>query len=425
VLFVAAAAAAAQAPQPTPTTDEQKAREAFAAGKFDDALKLLQAVVKANPSAMPPKVKMSQWFLEAKKGQEARILLEQAAAEDPAHPDVLLTNAMYALNEGRITDTILSCEAALNAAGFSRWDADTRKRFQREARLGLVTALARRGNFASVKEHLSALLKDDPKNPKLQVELATANFVLGRPDEALADFQAARKNDPGLDPAELWIAQRWAQKADFAKADEWFQKAAQANTGSARVHRAYAEYLLGRGKTDAAKAHLAVAEKSEPNARDTKALIGLMARYNKDYITATRVFEELVKEHPAYGFATANLALVLAESSDANQKRRGLELAEVFASQNRGSAEAAGVYGYCLLRNGRVDDADRVLGLAASTGQVNLDTAYFLALVLKEKGKIEEAHKLLKEALAGQGPFVYRKDAEALFADLEKRLPKK
>jgi tetratricopeptide (TPR) repeat protein len=405
--------------------DEQKAREAFVSGKFDEALKLLQSAAKANPAGMPPKVTMSRWFLEAKKGREARVLLEQAAADDPAHPDVLLTNAMYALNEGRLTDAVLSCEAALNAAGFDRWDADTRKRYQREARLGLVAALERRGQFAAVKDHLAALLKDDPKNPRLRIGLAKANFVLGKPDEALADFQTARKDDPTLDPAELAMGQMWAQKGDFAKADDWFQKAAQANPTSAHVHREYARYLLGRGKSDAAKAHLAVAEKTEPNARETKALTGLLARYNKDLITATRVFEELVKEYPADGFSTANLALVLAESGDANQRRRAVELAEVFANQNPQSAEAAAVYGYCLFRNNRLADAERALGIAVSAGQLSLDAAYFLARVLSEKGKVEEAHKLLKEALAGQGGFVYRKDAEALFADLEKRLPKK
>lgn len=430
VLLALATAAAAQDPKnppktDPPATDEQKAREAFAAGKFDDALKLLQSATKNNAAAMPPKVTMSRWFLEAKKGSDARVLIEQAATEDPAHPDVLLTNGMYALNEGRVTDAVLNLEAALNAAGATRWDAAARTRFQREARLGLVAALERRGNFAAVKDHLAALLKDDPKNPRLRVGLARANFLLGRPDEAFADFQAARKDDPTLDPAELTMGQLWAQKGDYAKADEWFQKAAAAGQGSARVHRAYAGYLLDRGKADAAKAHLAAAEKAEPTARDTKALVGLMARYNRDLITATRVFEELVREHPADGFATANLALVLAESADANQKRRAVELAEVFANQNPRSAEAAAIYGYCLFRAGRLADAERALGLAASTGQANLDTAYFLACVLTEKAKPEDAHKLLKEALGREGPFVYRKDAEKLFADLEKRVPKK
>jgi tetratricopeptide (TPR) repeat protein len=415
----------AQTAQTPPVTEDQKAREAFAAGKVDDALKHLQAAAKANPAAAPPKVTLSRWFLDARRGREARLLLEQAAAEDPGHPDVLLTNGMYALNEGRVTDAVLSGEAALAAAAQPRWDADARRRFQREARLCLVAALDRRGNFAGAREHLTALLKDDPRNPRLRTDLGRANFLLGNTEEAFADFQAARKDDPTLSPPELEVAQLWARKGDFAKADEWFEKAARADPNSARVHRAYGGYLLDRGKPDAAKSHLAVAEKAEPNARDTKALLGLYARYTKDYATAARLFEDLVREHPADGFVRANLALVLAESGDANQRRRAVELAEVYASQNPQSAEPAAVLGYCLFRNGRLADAERALALAASAGQVNLDTAYFLARVFAEKGQVEEAHKLLKSAVAGQGPFVYRKDAEGLLAELEKKLPKK
>ena len=61
----------------------------------------------------PPKVTLSRWFLEAKEGAAARQMLEQAATEDPGHPEVLLTNASYALGEGRVTDAILSLEAAI------------------------------------------------------------------------------------------------------------------------------------------------------------------------------------------------------------------------------------------------------------------------------------------------------------------------
>ena len=47
--------------------------------------------------------------------------------------------------------------------------------------------------------------------------------------------------------------------------------------------------------------------KLEPNNRDTKALAGLVARYDRDYPTAIKVFEELVRDHPSFGFATGNL----------------------------------------------------------------------------------------------------------------------
>jgi cytochrome c-type biogenesis protein CcmH/NrfG len=113
--------------------DEQKAKEAFLAGKLDDALKALAAAAKTNPAMAPPKVIAAQWCVETQQGQQARVLIEQAAGEDPTHPQVLLTNASFALGEGRITDTILSCSQALQYADNPRWDAERKKTFQRES----------------------------------------------------------------------------------------------------------------------------------------------------------------------------------------------------------------------------------------------------------------------------------------------------
>ncbi|HUR54271.1 MAG TPA: tetratricopeptide repeat protein [Gemmataceae bacterium] len=421
--FSLAAAAVAQPPKPpAPSADEKNARESFAAGKLDDALKSLQAAAKANP-ALVPRVLISRWFLEANQGQQARVWLERAAIDEPAHPAVLLTNGMYAMNEGRITDGILSCEAALQAAASPRWDADARKSFQRDARVGLLAGYNYRGDMNSARTQLVALLEADPKNPRFRTELARANFALGKPDDALAELTKARQDDMTLDRPELGMAQFWAAKGDFPKAEEWFGKAAQAYPTEAAVHRGYAGYLLDRGRVDAAKAHLEAARKIEPTARETKALAGLMARYQKDMATATAVFEELVREYPNQAFGIANLALVLSESVDANNKRRAVELAEGYVRQNQRTAEAHAIYGYTLLKNDRVADAEKAVMTAASLGSLTPDSAYFLARVLTQKERIEEAHKVLKDALASQGAFVYRADAQALFNDLDKKVP--
>jgi tetratricopeptide (TPR) repeat protein len=226
-----------------------------------------------------------------------------------------------------------------------------------------------------------------------------------------------------LDRPELGMAQLWAAKGDFPKAEEWFAKATQAYPTEAAVHRGYASYLLDRGRVDAAKAHLDAARKIEPTARETKALAGLMARYQKDMATATAVFEEMVREYPNQAFGIANLALVLSESVDANNKRRAVELAEGYVRQNQRTAEAYAIYGYTLLKNDRLADAEKAVMTAASLGSLTPDSAYFLARVLNQKERIEEAHKVLKDALASQAAFVYRSDAQALFNDLDKKVP--
>jgi tetratricopeptide (TPR) repeat protein len=423
VLVFASVVFAQQPKDPPPNKDEQKARESFIAGKYDDALKSLQAAAKTNPLLAPPKVVLSRWFLEANAGEQARKMLEQAAIEDPAHPEILLTNASFALREGRIIDTILSCTAALETSSTPRWDAEAKKRFQRDARLGLTAAFEARGDQASVKTHLIALLDADPKNAGLRQRLARASFLLNRPEDAFADLQAAFKDDPTIDPPELIMAQLWNAKPDFTKADEWFAKAVAAHANSAKVHRGVASYMLDRGKLDAARLHIAAAQKIEPAARESKALAGLLARYSRDYPTATTVFEELVKDHPSFGFGVANLALVLAESGDETGKRRAIELAEGHAKQNPRQSEARAILAYCLFKAGRTADAEKVGKGAIELGPLSLDAAFFLAKILAERGAIEDAHKAVKLACDGKGGFVYRKDAEALMVELERKLP--
>jgi tetratricopeptide (TPR) repeat protein len=434
--FVLAAAAVGQPPPPaqpqakekdkdkdkTPP-EEQKALDAFRSGKVDEAYKILQAAAKANPDLDPPRLILSRWFLAANQGQQARVWLEQAAAEEPDHPAILLTNASYALGEGRVTDCILNCQAALGAIESTRWSAEMKRRVRREARLGLVTGLETRGNFEVARRHLIDLVESDPKNPEFRRRLGRANFMVNRADDAFQDFQAAFKEDPTLPPPELEVANLWKIRGDAKEAEAWFNKAIKNHPNSAKVFHGFTAFLLDEGRAKEAQQQLAAAQKLDPNSRETRGLSGLMARYNRDYKGAARIFEELMRDHPNFPYAVGNMALALADQDDPAQKKRVVDLAELFVQLNPRDPNAYGVLGYCLLKAGRDADAERAVTQAAGMGQVSLDTGYFLALVLSKTGKPEEAYKVLRGALDGKGPFVYRPDAQKLLAELEKKVP--
>ena len=225
------------------------------------------------------------------------------------------------------------------------------------------------------------------------------------------------------------MAQFWSGKGDNAKAEEWWLKAVTTHAGSAKVQRGFAGYLLNVGRLDTAKTHLAAAQKIEPNSRDTKLLAGMYARYTKDYTTATQIFEELAREHPSFGPATFNLALVLAEAGDANAKRRASELAEGYVKQNQRSADAWSLYAHCLSKAGRMADAEKAAQnvFALGQAQLGLDGAYFVARVLADRGSNEAAHKLVKAIVEKKDWFLHRKESEALLAELDKKVapPKK
>ncbi len=119
---------------------------------------------------------------------------------------------------------------------------------------------------------------------------------------------------------------------------------------------------------------------------------------------------------------------MLAESSDTKGKERAIGLMENHVKQNQRSADAWAMYGYCLFKAGRAADAEKAAQSVFGLGQqLGLDGAFFLGKILADRGSAENAHKILKAACESKDWFVYRKDAEALLAELDKKVtpPKK
>ncbi len=424
VSFGFVVAAIAQAPPKLPP-DVDQALATFKTGKFDEAHEQLKKACVADPQLQPPRVILAGWLLQAKRGEDARKTLESFTVEEPKHPDGYLLNASFAYAEGRVTDAILNCQAALQFSADPRWNAEQRKRFVRESRLGLVASFEQRGDWASVKEQLASLLKDDPKNGQLRQRLATATFQTGKPEDAFAEFQKAFQDDPAVDPPELRIAALWSSKGERDKAEEWLKKAVAAHAANPKSHRAYAGWLLDEAKLGAAQFSIDAAAKLDTKARETATLQALLLRHKRDYPAAEVAFEQLHKDAPGDPFALGNLAIILVESADEKKRKRAVELAESLVKQNNRAADAYAVLGYCYFKVGRIDDADKALGAAGSAGQVGLDTAYYFALVLNEKKKFAEGHKILDEAVKARGPFVYRPEARVLLTEMAKRVPEK
>lgn len=434
-LLVALSGMASAAAQPKPPAELEKPLELFRAGKFDDCLEELRKATKANANLLPPRVILADWFVKANQGANARLNIERAAAEDPRHPDVYLLNASFAFGEGRITDALLNLQLAQQLAADVRWTAEQRKRFLLESRLGQASCLENRGDVAAARESLLAVLTDDPKNGAVRQRMAAATFALGKPDEAFTELVKARADDPAVELPELRMAALWSAKAATTpKAEEakahrdqaegWLKKAVAAHPKSIRPFTTYANWLLEDGRPDAAAPYVDAAAKLEPTARDTLGVQGLLARHRKDFAAAEATFERLYKDGPSDPFALANLALVLAESADVEKQKRAINLAGALMQQNQRSVDAAAVLGWSKLKAGRLDEAEQdFAAVLKAGGQLSLDSVYFLAKMLTERKKVEDAHKFLTAAVDARGPFVYRADAKALLAELAKQLP--
>lgn len=422
---------------PAPNPDVEKALELFKQNKVPDALELLKKAAKANPALPQPKLQLAQWCLQANNGQLARQFIEQAIAEDRTHVEGYVFNGNVAFNEGRVTEAILNLQTAEALAREPRWDAEQRKRFLRNIRDGLASCFTARGDYDAAKEHLRGMLNEDPKNGLLRQRLAEVVFRGGKPEEAFEELTKAFADDATLDPPDLRMAVLWqgkstasgaatAAEADRKKAEDHFKKAVTAHPKNAKCHREYAVWLMEDGRTDAAGLYVEAMTAIDPAGRDTLAAKALWHLHRKEYAAAEAVLEGIMKDAPGDSFASGYLCVALAESGDEKKRKRAVELAETLVRANQRAPLPYAVLGWSLLKAGKVDDADKALGVVLSAGQVSLDTAYYLARLLAEKQKFEEAHRILKEAVSSpHGLFVYRQEAKAWLPELAKKVPEK
>ncbi len=161
----------------------------------------------------------------------------------------------------------------------------------------------------------------------------------------------------------------------------------------------------------------------DPKNIEVQRMQGMIARCNRDYVTAVRIFQEMLATSPADQVASNQLALILADMSDDASKKRALQLAEVNARQYQNDLNTIATYGYCLYRNGNIEQAKQLLRKAIINNQVTPDMAYYLALPLSEaKETREEAARMLKQALESPAFFFFKKEAKALSEKLDKEI---
>jgi Tfp pilus assembly protein PilF len=389
-------------------------------GKIDAAFASIKETASKHPEWPPPRLILARLLFGANQAAAGRQALEQAAAEAPDDPDVYLTLGGIALGEGRVSDARLNLEQVLSLINAGRLSAEKAKTVRSEAFAGLASVAESRGDWKATQDRLNAWLALEPKNGRVRQRLGRALFQLGKPDDALAAFTQAVRDEPALEPAGISMALLESQKGDFKKAEQWFIDARKAEPKSARVRLGHGAWLLDQGRTADAGAEVDEALKLNPGLKDALRIRALVAWHSRDLAKAEALLEPLHRDAPADSAAANLLALALIEQDDATKQSRGLQLAEVNSQQFPRSAEVVATLGWALYRAGRLDQAEQKLRAAVTGGRATADIAYFLARVLADKGQTEDARKLLQSATGLPGSFAHRDDANALLKKLTK-----
>ncbi|MDZ4820920.1 MAG: hypothetical protein SGJ20_18290, partial [Planctomycetota bacterium] len=322
--------------------------------------------------------------------------------------------------------------------------------FRKRLLNGTATVAESRGEWAKAEKLLRELIAMDDENIGASQRLGRAIFqqaVIGdTPEKIKAEnkmysdsfqaFLAALKHDPKQLNPNIALGQLFEQKAqenigDQKKFDYYRQKAAglfKEATSKApndqAVLLAAASWALQTSQFKLAEQYADLALKADTNSADAKLARAIVARFLDDSATAEKLLSEAFTQSPA-NFAIINqLALALIDSQDSSKRGRARDLAEMNFRQYQQSPEALATLGWVYYVTGDLAKAEQALGQLLTANALNADSAYYVAKLFVDRGKLKEAKEILKMALDNPKPFASRIDAQALSMEVDKLIAK-
>jgi tetratricopeptide (TPR) repeat protein len=407
-----------------PLTPEAKdlteAAKKFSASNFDGALKILQDMVKKYPDLPPPQVYMASFFSRVQSIAGMRGALEQAVIDAPNDPEPYILMGDVAVNEHRFTEARMLYKKAEELTASFQGSKKRKEQFSPRILSGEALIEEFLGNWALAQKLLEQCAQLDSKDARVFLRLGHVLFMLKNPTAALERLKEATKIDPEIGSPDVLLGQFYEQNDDHENAKKCMAEALRLSPKDIRIRYSVARWAFDTNQLQDAKTQVAEALKLDPKSVDALVLSGTIAMFLKDYPAAERFFETAHIQSPRNFAASNNLALVLAEQDDEAKRKRAMEFAQSNVQANPRSAMAASTYGWVCYKLGKIDDAEKALKAAISSGANMPDTAYYMAVVAYDRARESEAKEWLDVALKVQTPFANRQEAEALLEKLKK-----
>lgn len=416
-------------PAPTNDTATKQSGDAmalFKARDYEGALKLWQEAVRDKPDMPPAQVIMAQLFMQVGMFKEAQEALDHAVVDAPGDPEPYLLQAGLALRDRELDKADSQYRKAKDLlAGFTK--NEKRKTWLQLQLCGGLSALAEaREDWAAAQKAAEESLKIAPKNIAAIQQIAFYLVKQKKPDAALARLREAAKQDKAMPMPEVLLAQLYQRVGDNENVKKWMAAAIAAEPKNLKARVAAAYCALSMSQLEDAQKHALAASQIDPKSFDAKFLRGLIALLQKDYVAGELYFDSALKQMPSDFSAANNLALALVEQGDEAKTRRAVELAETNAKKFANSASAISTYGWALYKAGKLEEAEQTLKKSLALSKPSVDTAYYMARVLVDRGHPAEAKQLLESVLKGKAPLsMCGAEAEELLAQLKKKAESK
>lgn len=410
----------------------EQAEMFFRKGEVQASFRILQNACIQDPALPPDQFLLGVLYLWNNNMANARQIFEGTAVKYPDYPGVYVMFANLALQEGRVIESSLSYQKALElieGKSYGKLDSVTGiavyKPYQKEAFLdqiytGLAVIAERREKWSDAVFYLEKLLTMKPKDGLLRQKIAILNFKAGKRENAYQELCNAKLENADLESPEITMVNLYTEIKMLEQAKKWVVFALQRNPKSSTVFFQAAQWYWVND--DLAKAQETALQAKQLGAEsiDLKMLLGLIAREQKKLDEAEKIFTEIHQQNPTHFAASNQLALVLINQKEKEKKEKALQIASINARLYPNHAIAVSTLGWILLQFNNVNESAKLFEAIIKSGNVTAETAYYLAHLFFKLNRLQEVKQWLEIANRSTARFLYKKEVENWLANLAK-----
>ncbi|MEO7860878.1 MAG: tetratricopeptide repeat protein, partial [Nitrospirales bacterium] len=415
------------------------ARIRLTKNNIDEAISLLQAVIKDEPQFAQAHHFLGVAFMKKHQPAQARGAFSEAIKLNPSLSEARTALAEFHLAEGSLDLAIEQAQAAIQLnprnvqAAIISGDAYLRKGdlvksrqvFEAIAkalpkepigpyRLGLVARAEKNDTKASA--YFEEALSKKPTSLEPLAQIAMIKIAQGKSDEARERVTKQIEASPNNPLLYNFLGRLWMQAKDTGQAEIAFRKAIEIDNSLLSAYMNLGQLYHQAGKTDQAeKEYDAILEK-DPKAIQAHMLLGIIHESRNENAKAQSRYETVLKLNSKFAPAANNLAWMLAEQK--GNLDVALSYAQTAREQNPDEPHIADTLGWIYYKKNAYLLAVNLLKEAAEKLPNEPDVLFHLGMAQSKSGNGAGAKKSLQTALNLSQTFPGSEEAKKTLAGL-------
>ncbi|MDD3587457.1 MAG: tetratricopeptide repeat protein [Thermoguttaceae bacterium] len=400
----------------------EQALEKFKKSDLAGALEKLNELYKANPQAVrPPRLYLTSWFAQLNNTKAVRASLELATEETPSDPEAFLLLGEIAFAQGELTAAELLFAQGETVLSASKIEPELIKALQIKLCRDKAKLAQARKRWDAMQGALGTLIKLEGETAETSRLVAISFFEKKEDESALKWFLHADELDKGKGlPAEAAMAQLYLRGGNAEKANASLVEAMKKYPTNSDVLSLAVVVALNENKLDEAGKYADQLLKNDPESVAVMKTCANVALFRNDFARAEQLFQAALVKAPNDTQITNGLALALAEEKSPEKTKLALQYAAGNVQKQNNNRNFLATLGWALYQAGDKAKAREILQRSAADGQVNPVAAYYLAVLLADEGKKDDAKKLLTAIVSVKAPFYKRPAATQLLEQLGK-----